>query len=99
MESDYQLGGLKMINLLDLQTHIYLQWAGRLFSAAGENWSAIPRWHLSKILNQDGSFFINCRTKSVQHIDDLDNDFWKEVLSTYLNNKHCLLYTSDAADE
>jgi hypothetical protein len=89
MESDYQLGGLKMINLLDLQKHIYLQWAGRLFSAAGENWSVIPRWHLSKILNQDGSFFINCRAKRVQPIDDLDNNFWRtKVLPTYLNNKH-----------
>jgi hypothetical protein len=33
METEYKEGGLNMINILDFQKYLYLQWAGRLFTA------------------------------------------------------------------
>ena len=79
MESDIEQGGLKMINVCDLQKQFYLQWAGKLYSDTNENWGFIPRWHLNKILNDNGSFFINCKAKEVLELDDIDNSFGKKL--------------------
>ena len=87
MESDIEMGGLKMINICNLQKLFYLQWAGKFSAKTDENWSFIPRWDLRKLIDRNGCFFINSNSKEIEHINDLENDFWKEVMITYLNNK------------
>ena len=87
MESDYDKGGLNMVNMMDTQHSAYLQWAGKLFSTTEENWSVIPKWHLSKIINNKGIFMINCRSNKIKNINDIQNDFWKQVIMTYADHK------------
>ena len=88
MEADYESGGLKMINVCKLQKHFYLQWAGKLYSSTDEdNWSNIPKWHMNKLLSNKGSFFINCRGNQVPCKERIENEFWEQVLITYLENK------------
>ena len=87
MEADYHEGGLKMINLVTMQKCMYLQWVGRLYNESEGNWSAIPRWHLNKILCNEGVFRINCKAKDLTALEHLNNDFWKVAISTYLDNK------------
>ena len=87
MESDYEAGGLKMVNVVTLQKCMYLQWVGRLYSETEANWTAIPKWHLNNILSSDATFLINCKSKDVNALEQVNNDFWKTAISTYLNNK------------
>ena len=88
MEADYEYGGLKMINVCTLQKQFYLQWAGKLYSSADDdNWSIIPKRHMNKLIGKNGSFFINCKASDVQSKEKIDNQFWKEVLMVYLDNK------------
>ena len=87
MESEYAHGGLKMINIIDMQKLFNLQWAGKLFHAAKENWSLIPRWHFRKIVNKGEIFNLNIKPKQIKVLTEIENEFWKEILVTYLENK------------
>ena len=87
MESEYGKGGLKMINVNDLQTCFYLQWLGRLYKSDHENWSLIPKWHFSNLANEKSIFDINCKPSSLKGIENIKSDFWKKVICTYLENK------------
>ena len=50
MDAEYKEGGLKMVNMLDFQKCLNLQWAGKRITASTQNnWSIIPKWHLSRI--------------------------------------------------
>ena len=91
MEADYQYGGQKMINVNNLQKIFYLQWAGKLYmSDDKEQWSDIPKWHLNKILGNNGTFMLNCKAKDLRSLDNIQNNFWEDVIRTYLNNKEPL---------
>ena len=87
LEAEYNKGGLNMINVNDFQNHFYLQWAGKLSEADTENWSIIPLWHLSKIAEEKEWTYINCKSRDMTHFELIQNEFWQEVLATYLDNK------------
>ena len=88
MEADYNEGGLNMINMFDLQKYFYLQWAGKLAGSTHEqNWDIIPWWHLGKLTKQANIFYINSKANKVNGLDKIDNDFWTEVLKTFLDSK------------
>ena len=91
MESDYSEGGLRMINIINMQKCFYLQWAGKLCTSQNENWTYIPIWHLSKMTNDKNVFEINCRSKELKN-EKIKSEFWRAVLHTYLDNKTLTSY-------
>lgn len=87
MQSDFENGGLRMVDMCKLQTIYYLQWAGKIVAMKNENWTVIPQWHLSQIASKFLAFDFNCRSKKAKCIHVIRNEFWERVLIEYLNNK------------
>ena len=89
VEAEYDKGGLKMTNMLALQKHFNLQWIGKLYDAGEEeNWSFIPKWHLNKLAKDEKFFFVNCKSNTLKNIGSIENEFWTDIISTYLDNKN-----------
>ena len=87
LQSSYDKGGLKMIDMNEIQKCYNLQWAGKLVSFENENWSYIPRWHIEKLASKFGAFDFNCKPDKAKRLETIQNDFWKNVLVTFLNCK------------
>jgi hypothetical protein len=87
MESDYDCGGVKMVNVLEVQKCFYLQWIGKLYNAKDANWSLIPKWHYGNLARGKDIFDLNCSSKQVKGLERITNVFWKEALCSYLNVK------------
>ena len=63
VETSFEDGGIRMINLIGFQEYLNLQWVGKLFYATDEdNWKQVPFWHLEKLGNRDNIFNINCNS-------------------------------------
>ena len=97
LQQDYDIGGLKMVDMRLLQQCYYLQWAGKLYKSKGENWTCIPKFHLSKIATGNRVFEINGQPRHVKLLHDIENTFWKTVLTIYLQNKE--LETEDVTKD
>eukprot|EP00745_Piridium_sociabile_P025926 TRINITY_DN41005_c1_g1_i1.p1 TRINITY_DN41005_c1_g1~~TRINITY_DN41005_c1_g1_i1.p1 ORF type:complete len:123 (-),score=8.36 TRINITY_DN41005_c1_g1_i1:52-420(-) len=80
MVGEYNEGGLKMINMLDIQECYYLQWAGRLFESYNESWCCIPKFHFESIAIGRSIFEINCRPNKIKELKRVKNEFWKTGL-------------------
>ena len=94
LEANHDEGGIKMINLIEFQEHLNLQWVGKLFYATDtDNWTQVPLWHLGKLGNRECMFNINCRSSEIIDIEKINNDFWKQVWTTYLNKKSLITET------
>lgn len=87
LQKDYKEGGIQMIDMLEVQMRYYLQWAGKLASSQQENWSNIPKWHYSSLGSDLGVFSINCHVSQIKQLENVKNQFWETVLTTYLKEK------------
>ena len=84
MQLDYDLGGLKMIDLVEIQKCYYLQWVGKLANSNdSDTWNKIPYYHFDQI---GGIFDTNCKSKDVRGIEYIKSIFWKNVLTTFIDN-------------
>lgn len=86
MQNDYDKGGLRMVDMNEIQTLYYLQWAGKVASSDKENWTFIPQWHLSQLASRNKVFEFNCRSKKAKNLHSIQNDFWKKVVMDFLDN-------------
>lgn len=86
MQQDYDKGGLNMIDMIEIQKYYYLQWAGRLHFSE-ENWTKIPMNHYKKLANQNKIFEINIKIEHFKLRHYIENEFWQDVLMTYLKMK------------
>ena len=99
MENNLESGGLNMINMIEFQKHLHLQWIGKLANARKEeNWWQIPKWHMNKVAQGDKIFLVNSRSKDLKQIDLINNEFWENALCTYFNNKTILGQTEVSND-
>lgn len=87
MESDYENGGVKMVNLIELQECFYIQWMAKLLHSNEKDWNAIPFWHFKGLARDKEIFKINCLSKQMKGMETIKNGFWKEALKAYLDNK------------
>ena len=87
LQMDYDKGGVKMIDMNEIQKCYSLQWAGKLANCENENWSYIPQWHMEKIASKFGAFDFNCRSDKAKQVETIQNEFWKNILITFLNCK------------
>ena len=79
-----------MINMLTytIQKCFYLQWIKKVFDATDkqQNWTVIPLWHIENLAKKNNVFYINCKVKDLKGLSGIDNEFWKEVISNYIDS-------------
>ena len=84
MEGNIDTGGLKMVNLIDMQNMFYLQWIGKL-SKTTNSWTVIPKWSFSLMANGMNAFCFNSRSAKTAGLNKLKNTFWKKAFCAYLD--------------
>ena len=88
MESDPEYGGLKMLNINDMQRAFYLQWVAKLKASNGQKWTLIPLYLISKVVKGFGIFNFNAKPSKIGGLGKIKNAFWKTVITTWLSEKH-----------
>jgi hypothetical protein len=88
MCADYEQGGLKMIDIRQMQESFLLQWVIRLCQAKQEEkWTDIPRILFSHFGNNYECFYAKVQSKNFKGVHMVGSPFWQSVLKTWLNNK------------
>ena len=83
---NFENGGLKMIDIKQMQSAFLLQWAVSLCtSKESENWIHIPKKLFSKFGKNMVCFYANVKSKEFKGLDNITSYFWKRVLSTWLD--------------
>ena len=86
--SSIEKGGLNMININDMQNSFTLSWAVNLLNSTRQIWHAIPRFWFTRIGLDLSCFSSNVPSKSFIGIGNIKSYFWRQVLTTWLDNKH-----------
>ena len=79
-------GGLKMINVFDMQNSFLLSWASKLQNEIDEKWKRIPIQTFSKLGKKLCCFSSNLDSKYFKGFSTVSNMFWKSVLKCWLDN-------------
>ena len=87
MCKDYTQGGLKMIDIKQMQISFILQWVMRLTGNLGSNkFVIIPRMFFSPHGPNFECFRSNVNSKLFKGLDNIKSLFWSIVLKTWLDN-------------
>ena len=82
---DYGEGGLKMINVTDMQISFLLSWALKLQNNISK-WTQIPRYYFNQ-LGSLSCFQSDLKSKMFAGTSLVKNPFWKQVLLIWLDYK------------
>lgn len=94
MCNDTELGGIKMIDVRQMQTSFLLQWVTKLLSSVHtEKWSQIPNSVFSSFGTNYTIFHSNIQSKDFKGMSLIKSEFWSGVLKTWLDNNNFLLNT------
>ena len=80
-------GGLNMINLKAFQQSFLLSWAEKILDETECDWKKIALQSLHKVGGLS-SFMSNLPSSSFKGLSTIHNSFWREVLSTWLDQKN-----------
>ena len=86
---DIESGGLKMINVIDMQKSFLMSWVGKLHNTVEQKWKAIPL-HYYGLLGRLTCFNSNVKSSKFAGLHLIKNAFWRQVLITWLDNKSLL---------
>lgn len=87
MCNDIEFGGLKMIDLKQMQLSFMLQWAVQLKTGGvSEKWKAIPRVLFSAYGSCFECFHSNVHSRLFKGITSIQSHFWRGVLANWLDN-------------
>ena len=89
-----EYGGLKMLDIRDLQTSFLLEWAEKIISTENNSWKAIPTI-LFKRIGGISCFKSNVSPKEFKGAYLMKNDFWVRVLNNWLEMKEKLNNTTN----
>ena len=90
--SEYERGGLNMINIIQMQRAALLHWVARLTSASNdEKWKSIVKSIFKSFGPNLICFYSNVKWRNFKGIHQIKSCFWKSVLQAWLDeNKHDL---------
>ena len=85
MEGPLEMGGLKMVNIKQMQTSMYLEWAEKLINGKTHEWSEIPRFWLKKV---GGTMIFKTKitVQNIKGINNVKNMFWRNVVESWVKN-------------
>ena len=81
--ANYEWGGLRMIDMEQLQKSIMLEWAETLLSGENREWKNLALFFFRHIGGKT-AFRCNSAVKEFQGFNTIDSLFWKEVYTTWL---------------
>ena len=87
MTNDIQYGGLNMINIINMQKSIYLQWGEKLITPTEEEWKNIPIASL-KSVGGISAFKCNVNSNFLKGKNTILAPFWRTVLDTWLEHRN-----------
>ncbi|MEC7840051.1 MAG: reverse transcriptase family protein [Chlamydiota bacterium] len=87
MYNSYSRGGLHMINIQEYQDSFILQWAENLLINDDASWKNIPNTLLKKV-GGINIFKAGITLKELKGLENVKNEFWKRVLTTWLKLNH-----------
>eukprot|EP00916_Digyalum_oweni_P017990 GHVL01029983.1.p2 GENE.GHVL01029983.1~~GHVL01029983.1.p2 ORF type:complete len:107 (-),score=13.38 GHVL01029983.1:701-1021(-) len=89
-------GGLNMINVVDMHNSFMMSWAIGLQNSTDNYWSVTPRYVFSSLDYGLSCFDSNASSKKLVGVVNCRSVFWRQVLLTWLDNKHILYEKYDA---
>ena len=89
-------GGIKMINITDMQTSFQLNWINQIQINDNKKWKAIPRYHLNQIGSNLTVLHATVTTKNLKGLQLITSAFWKTALGAWVDYKS--LFTKEIMD-
>ena len=85
--NDIENGGLRMIDVRQMQLSFLLHWAGRLCQAqSNEKWSWAPKTLFSRFGSKNEYFYANVNSSMFKGLKLVKSHFWQSVLETWIDN-------------
>ena len=84
--NEIEKGGLKMIDLRNLQTVCLLEWAVELLRNSDQKWSFIARRFFIYFGEKCVCFEATVSSKAFKGLDTVKSKFWSSVLVSWLDN-------------
>ncbi len=81
---EYELGGLKMIDVFDLQHSFDILWVKRLVQNSSSLWAQIHQFCYKAHGRVLGAFRSNCDVNSFKGLSEVPLPFWQKLLKTWL---------------
>ena len=81
--NDLELGGLNMIDIIEMQNTFNIQWALKLITQRHKTWAAIPRDMLRHV-GGEKVFYSSVSINDFKGLADISSEFWKGVLKSWL---------------
>ena len=85
MQGPLEMGGLKMININQMQTVVYLEWAEKIINERTFAWAEIPRFFMKEV-GDIAIFETKITFKNMKGINNVKNMFWKNVIESWVKN-------------
>ena len=85
MQGPLEMGGLKMINIHQMQTVVYLEWAEKIINERTFVWAEIPRFFMKEV-GDIAIFETKITFKNMKGINNVKNMFWKNVIESWVKN-------------
>ena len=83
--SNYENGGLKMINIEDMQKGFILNWVRKLSNESGA-WKLVPNIFYEKLGKNLSVFKSNTKCKNFVGLNCIKASFWRKVLEVWIEN-------------
>jgi hypothetical protein len=92
---DYTKGGIKMINVFDLQYACVIKWMQRMFCNPDAKYASIP-WYYYELLGKDMSVLrASVSSKEFIGIKLVKSQYWRSALKIWLDNNNCINKLND----
>ena len=85
--NDYEVGGLKMINVIDLQHSFVIKWIKCIYCNKDASYSCIPAMYLEKLGYDFSVLRSSVDSKSLMGFEEIKSNFWKKALHIWLKFK------------
>ena len=88
---NYEYGGLKMINVLDVQTSYLLKWVKQLVLPGNGSFRVIPQFYFDKLGKEGSVFNSSISSEAFIGLDLIKSKFYKKLLLIWLksNSNNC----------
>ena len=81
---DYDKGGLKIIDLIILQSALYFSWIPKLITKSTDKWKVFPKVFYSQLGEGLSIFHIPCFLKDPMGYPRKEGEFWRNVLDKWI---------------
>lgn len=94
---EFELGGIKMINIKDIQTSFQIKWFKKLFQEGDSIVCNIPLYYYEKLGRNLSVLQSNVPARSFKGLSDIKSVYWQNSLSKWLDINY-LFHSQQAED-